>query len=1054
MRQLLFFNTWNQKAGRGFRILPKAFLSTGYIVADSKKTSGISSGVPAMDKFPVGTGPFHEPMRTAPISAEPMHDSPMHKRFLYAIGSAILCIAYIASLLASIAPVTGSASLKAADRNTTNAQSRREQGGQPFQKPAKQGALKKAERNPGKSEKAKTARKPGGSPDSAQTDTQKTANSVGEEGQNPQDIQEESGEPGTEFLTPAAVQAGIEGAIDYLRRNQRGGAWEEYPGYEPGTTALCLLALLSADLTAKDKTVAAGLDYLAKFTPKAQNQTYPIALQTMVFCQADPEKYRSQIQTNVDWIIERQFKTDNVYRGGWSYTGMEQAYSMADNSNSQFAVLALYEAEKIGVKIPREVWGEVNGYWTRLQNADGSWGYRGVPEKENSPPAGQRKNNSGNGTGSMTCAGIVALLVTGARRAEGASVDGNGFVCCTDNTDSNKENDQRIDKALDWLAEHFSVRTNPGTSANADTYIFYYLYGLERTGRLSARRFIGQSDWYREGAEFLLRRKGSFSQYWRAGLSLERSNIVATSFALLFLSKGRWPVLVSKLKYDSDGDMGTDGTGGTETGNGEGYLSRAEWNQHPNDLDHLTRYAESQWGRKMTWQVIDSKRAGIDDYMQTPVLSISGRFSPMPKNGQERARLVGGIRGFLEQGGFLMGEALDNDVSFQQGFLELIKEVFPEEPNGGLHLLPTEHPIWNMEKNIPPESTRPLYGVDFGCRTSVVFIPSGRTDRGTGRHEGNAEAPAVPGQEMGGGQGGSGKGNGAPSLSCLWELANNFRRDIEYSDAVQAEINAGLDIGLNILAYATGRNMKYKEEIPESADTGNQGTERNDFYAAILDLGGGSVCAPRAIPNLMKKINSELGIPAQTKVNRVRPDSAELFESPLLFLHGRNEFTLGEQDVLRLRNYFDWGGFLFANSICASGKFTRAFAAEMKKVFPDSEIAPIPPDDPIYTNRYGGWNIREIEVRLPKRQSVAAGGADAIESAPAAQGTPPVMSSITKGRPKLFGIQREGRWVVVFSPYDVSCALENSGAAECPGYSSESAYRLSVNIVLYAMEHL
>ena len=32
----------------------------------------------------------------------------------------------------------------------------------------------------------------------------------------------------------------------------------------------------------------------------------------------------------------------------------------------------------------------------------------------------------------------------------------------------------------------------------------YYLYGVERAGRLSAQRFFGPHDWYREGAAYFV----------------------------------------------------------------------------------------------------------------------------------------------------------------------------------------------------------------------------------------------------------------------------------------------------------------------------------------------------------------------------------------------------------------------------------------------------------------------------------------------------------------------------------------------------------------------
>ena len=174
---------------------------------------------------------------------------------------------------------------------------------------------------------------------------------------------------GAEILSPEAVQRAIDEGTRFLTDRQRSdGSWEEdaYRQYAPGTTSLCLLALLSAGMTPDDGAVSRGLHYIEQFTPEAQQrQTYPIALQTMVFCQADPEKYRARIEENVEALLRGQFRTENPYNGGWSYSDLRQnfSYAAADNSNSQFAVLALYEAQKAGIEIPDTVCKEIEEYW-------------------------------------------------------------------------------------------------------------------------------------------------------------------------------------------------------------------------------------------------------------------------------------------------------------------------------------------------------------------------------------------------------------------------------------------------------------------------------------------------------------------------------------------------------------------------------------------------------------------------------------------------------------------------------------------------------------------
>ncbi len=839
---------------------------------------------------------------------------------------------------------------------------------------------------------------------------------------------EESGENGENGgLNAEAVRSGVDGAIAFLRQKQKpNGEWDEYPGYRPGTTALCALALLSAGLDKDDPTVAKALEFLRGFSPQEQNQTYPISLQTMVFCLADPETDRARIEANVAWLVERQLKTSNEYDGGWSYVGIDQASERADNSNSQFALLALYEAEQAGVAIDEAVWKRAENYWLRMQNDDGSWGYRASTLNPEGFP-------SGYGTGSMTCAGIAALAMTsGVREAARARVEGDDFVCCQDVED---EIAVRISSGLNWLGKHFSARTNPGRAAGTDTYFFYYLYGLERIGRLTANRFVGRSDWYREGADALLRRKGAFSQFWNAQKDLAGNNCVSTSFALLFLSKGRWPVLVSKLKY----------------GDGE------DWNAHPSDLARLTRRVEREWKTNLVWQTVDARRSTLDDLLQTPILSISGTETPLPSDAEEKRRFIEMLRGYLEQGGFIFAEAIDGDVSFERGFRELIAEIAAQD-GGELRLLEPEHPIWTAEKAVAPERARPIWGLDFGCRTSVVFVPAYRPTPGP-----NGEAPSVF--------------DDRPSLSCLWEAAKPFERsrgngalgDIgslandrnrrngqdgqdrqngqvgqtgeggtsALSANAAAEIETAFAIGLNVCAYATNREMKFKEEIPADVAAELEKTKdvRNSLFAAILECGGGSSCAPRAIPNLMKAIRGNLGVPAQLYVPRASAKRDDLFDYPTLFMHGRNAFSFGKEERERLRLYFERGGFLFANAVGSSKKFEEAFLKEVAAILPNAELVDVPVDDPIFTGRYGGFKIETLQYRTRK-----------VENGRKATAT------VVEGPPRLKGVALDGRWVLLYSPDDVACALENVAAANFDGLTQKSAFRLATNILFYAAE--
>jgi hypothetical protein len=319
-------------------------------------------------------------------------------------------------------------------------------------------------------------------------------------------------------LNPTEVRDAIERAIAYLKREQRpDGSWPDFAANEGGVTALCALALLNAGVPPEDDAIQRALMSLRRIPPK---WTYATSLQTMVFCAASPKQDAPLILRNTHWLEESQRKSgDN--KGAWSYPR-----GAGDNSNTQFAMLALFEAALAGIEVNPTTWRRALSYWKESQNADGSWGY--LPGQP--------------GTGSMTCAGIAAVVMAQNQLDDGdARVQGGEILCC-----QQQPKDPTVERALNWLGSVFSVRTNPG---RGEGWLFYYLYGVERVGRMTARRFIGDHDWYREGTEMLVRQQDRLSGFWIGSGHGEDNPQIGTGLALLFLAKGRRPILISKVRH-------------------------------------------------------------------------------------------------------------------------------------------------------------------------------------------------------------------------------------------------------------------------------------------------------------------------------------------------------------------------------------------------------------------------------------------------------------------------------------------------------------------------
>jgi len=743
-------------------------------------------------------------------------------------------------------------------------------------------------------------------------------------------------------VDPQAVRTAIDRAIVYLESHQRlNGSWDDYANQPGGVTSLVTLALLNAGVSVEDPHVQKALGYLRNLR---LDRTYAVSLQTMALCAGEPKKDLLIIRRNAQWLEETQKRGGQQNSGSWSYP-----QGGGDNSNAQFALLALHEAQRVGVDIKRKTWEDALLYWEGSQNLDGSWGYTpGAP-----------------GSGSMTCAGIASVVICSSELSVGDATIKNGRVqCCGHQVHSDS-----VERGIDWLARNWSVSRNPGPGAH-QIWTLYYLYGLERVGRMTSRRFIGTHDWYRLGANYLVKEQDPFAHFWKGLDRVENNYTIGTSLGLLFLAKGRRPILISKLKHDPEDD----------------------WNHHRSDLANLTTYTESRWKRDLTWQVIDVRLATVDDLLQTPVLFINGRQAA-----QFTPEQIQTLRDYVDRGGFLFIESCCDGDDFDEAIRATLAAMFPE-PEHSLRKLSPSHPIWSMEERVNPKYLRDLLGIDVGCRTSVIYCPQ--------------------------------------DLSCYWELGRAGRMS-NLPQVVRDEVQACLSIGLNVVAYATGRDVKFKDEIPENvvADPRVDSAARGKLYVANLRHPGGCNSAPGALLNLLRTAGEKLKLHVSTDAREVGMTDPQLFEYHMVFMHGRSSFRLTPEEREKLKLYVQRGGVILADAICSSAEFDASFRQEMKNLFPEKPLERIPASHPMFTKAYGGDDLPTVERRQPE---IGAGGG-------------PLKAANRQTEPYLEGIKIGDRYAIVYSRYDLSCALESHDSLECEGYTRKDAARIGLNVLLYSL---
>ncbi|MDR3623014.1 MAG: DUF4159 domain-containing protein [Paludisphaera borealis] len=734
-------------------------------------------------------------------------------------------------------------------------------------------------------------------------------------------------------VTREEVERAIREGVRYLIKEQKeNGSWPDYNDgrFRTGVTSLVTLALLTAGEKPDSPAILKAVAYLRGFSPGQLDSTYTIALQTMVFAGVTPEKDGNRIAANVDWLERAQIRPDAApsSRGAWPY-GIGR-HEGVDNSNSQYALLGLHAASEVGAAVNPEVWNLARSYWQGAQQADGGWGYH------------YRDQHS---TASMTAAGVSSLVITGLRRYQGAEhIEGGTIHNCGKGGDN-----INLGRGINWLANNFSVGQNFGLGQQ---WRHYYLYGLERAGRLAGLRFFGEHDWYREGAEKLVHEQDRLSGFWRGGGG--ESPLLATSFALLFLSKGRAPVLINKLVHGPRGD----------------------WNHDVDDVRNIVNLVSQDWKNLLTWQFVNPAEATVEDMLQAPIVFFNGHAEPVFTAVGERR-----LREYVEQGGFIIADACCNSQIFHEGFQKLMKRVFPEEEYK-LKPLSDDHPVWRAKHLLNP-TAYPLWGIEHGCRTVVIYSPK--------------------------------------DLSCFWNQLERSERDKQNTAILKAA-----KVGQNIIDYATGRELPPdKLASREVHDFKRDAPRLGTLRIAKLEHPGDWNIAPLAIPNLMSVLSKPpLSFDVTISQKALRPTDPNLIYYPLVYVHGRAAASFSKEDLDALRKHVDpGGGTIFADAACGSPAFDASFRRLVAELFPNNPQVPIPKDDELLSTRVY-FDLKDVQY------TKAAGGA--------------------KDYPQLEGVKINGHWSIVYSKYDIGCALERHSALDCKGYNYDSALRIAANIVIYS----
>jgi hypothetical protein len=463
--------------------------------------------------------------------------------------------------------------------------------------------------------------------------------------------------PKHEVVTDDAINAALVKGVNYLLTRFDHGA---YLGPEndqkAGTDALCVLALLHTSeaisderLSIRGQTMAGLIDAMKGYAVTPPSATYTHSLRAQALAVYHRKEDRAALANETRWLIE------NGVRGAYTYHEPPKSATRPsdfnwDNSNSQYGALGVWAAADAGVPVPSRYWMEVQEHWEQSQSPDtGGWDYH------------QASGDSARL--SMTAAGVNMLFVANEQLS----------ILRPATQIARPPFSPSLQLGLDWLAQgDNAINISSG-------WPYYTLYGMERAGLACGFKMFGKHDWFRELASKAItdqQKDGSWG------------NDIDTAFAMLFLARGRHPLLMNKLHF-----VGA-------------------WANRPRDVAHLAAFVSKETERALNWQVVDLK-SDWSEWMDSPILYIASHEAPIFDESDYDK-----LRQYVNAGGLIYTQADGGSKEFNQWAELLALKLFGQP----LTDLPDNHFVYNAVYR--PKQKFPLRGVSNQTRMLMIHSPT------------------------------------------------------------------------------------------------------------------------------------------------------------------------------------------------------------------------------------------------------------------------------------------------------------------------------------------
>lgn len=255
-------------------------------------------------------------------------------------------------------------------------------------------------------------------------------------------------------------------------------------------------------------------------------------------------------------------------------------------------------------------------------------------------------------------------------------------------------------------------------------------------------------------------------------------------------------------------------------------------------------------------------------------------------------------------------------------------------------------------------------------------------------------------------------------------------------DSCSDELREGIDkvlfpydaqkLGMNIISYASA-NRAWQEKLKREVILRDKVTNRSGNLSLVQIVYDGEWKTKEAgLPMLLNEYNKRSGVPVKFNYDTMRLTDAKLFDSPVLFMTGHEQFSLKPEERKKLSEYLQYGGMLIAEACCGRKGFDFSFRKEINSLIPGEVLQSVSSDDVLFNmpNKIG-------------KVGVTPALANALKS--------PTMD------PQLFKLNHKGKTVVLYSPIGEQSGWEVSSNPYSMSYSPSDSLKLGVNELLFSM---